>query len=80
MLKPYLLQKFLCDSTSSSLMPRTWMPAASNSSFRSGEGLALDGAAGRVVLGIDVDDQPLAGEVGKAQRLAVLVGKGEVRE
>ena len=45
-----------------------------------GERLALDGAAGRVVLGVEVDDQPFAGEVGEAGGFSVLVEEREVWE
>src|SRR5206468_3899969 len=44
------------------------------------ERLALDRAARRIVLGIDIDDQPAAGEIAEPDRLAVLVGERERRE
>jgi len=44
------------------------------------EGFALDGAAGRVVLRIEVDHEPVAGEIGKLGGLAVLVGQREIGE
>jgi hypothetical protein len=48
--------------------------------FRRSERLPLDGATGRVVLGIDVDDQPLAGVIVQPHDLAILIGQREIRE
>ena len=45
--------------------------------FAGGEGFALDGAAGRVVLGIEVDHEPLACEVAQLLNFAVLIGERE---
>src|SRR5208337_472427 len=42
--------------------------------------LALDGAAGCVVFRIEVNDEPVSGEVGELDGLAVLVGKREIRK
>ena len=44
-----------------------------------GEGAGLTAAAGGVVPGIEVEHDPLSGEVGQAHVVAVLVLKGEVR-
>jgi len=48
--------------------------------FAGGEGFALDGAAGRVVLGVEVHDEPMAGEVGEAGGFSVLIGKRKIGE
>ena len=49
------------------------------SAKRGGEGAGLTAAAGGVVPGIEVEHDPLSGEVGQAHVVAVLVLKGEVR-
>src|SRR5208283_186617 len=41
---------------------------------------ALDGAGGRVVFRIKVDNEPVSGKVGKLADLAVLVGKRKIRK
>jgi hypothetical protein len=42
------------------------------------KGLALNRAAGRVVLRIEVHNQPLAGEVAELHVLAILIREGEL--
>ena len=75
-----LVAETLVRLTSSSLTPTTAMFASSKSCLRGSERLSLDRAAGRVVLWIDVDDEPFAFEVIELNGLAVLVLEVEIYE
>ena len=48
--------------------------------FRCGECLTLHGAARRVVFGIEVDDEPVTGEVCERGGFTVLIGEREIRK
>ena len=70
---PYLVANFFCASTLSRLTPTTVAPAASKSRLRSRNAWDSVGAARRVGLGIEVDDELAAGEIAQPHVVTVLV-------
>jgi len=72
-----LLQKSLCDATSSALTPDDLHAELVEVGLARGERLALDGAAGGVVLRIDVENEPAPRVVGEGAGVPVLILKRE---
>ena len=76
--RPYFSRNLTCFFGLSGLTPRTTAPFRSQLAPHVADAARLRGAAGRVVLGIEVEDDRRASERGQGDRFALVGGEREV--